>query len=205
MNKHGGASFESCGTSPLNSGKPFSPKLARSRELKFELKALLYSVSNSMISDYMFAPRSLLFHNSNITSNSAATNYVKHFFKKRRKTRTAFTHHQLLQLENRFRHQKYLTPVDRDEIASQLNLSNSQICGAQCLRKRNVCFRAGLSFTHALDKVITWFQNRRAKLKRDLEELKADVKAAKSLVNSPIDNFSHLEKLFKVNEGLKDE
>lgn len=29
--------------------------------------------------------------------------------------------------------------------------------------------------------VITWFQNRRAKLKRDLEELKADVSAAKSI------------------------
>ena len=55
-------------------------------------------------------------------------------------------------------HQKYLTPVDRDDIAQTLGLTNAQ--------------------------VITWFQNRRAKMKRDLEELKADVIAAKTLVKS---------------------
>ncbi|XP_064631299.1 transcription factor LBX1-like [Lineus longissimus] len=69
--------------------------------------------------------------------------------KKRRKSRTAFTNHQIYELEKRFLYQKYLTPADRDEIAQSLGLSNAQ--------------------------VITWFQNRRAKLKRDLEELKADV------------------------------
>jgi len=36
-----------------------------------------------------------------------------------------------------------------------------------------------------LSQVITWFQNRRAKLKRDLEELKADVAAAKALGTEP--------------------
>ena len=71
--------------------------------------------------------------------------------KKRRKSRTAFSNHQIYELEKRFLYQKYLTPADRDEIAQSLGLSNAQ--------------------------VITWFQNRRAKLKRDLEELKADVKA----------------------------
>ncbi|ESO03234.1 hypothetical protein HELRODRAFT_174136 [Helobdella robusta] len=75
--------------------------------------------------------------------------------KKRRKSRTAFTNKQIFELEKRFVYQKYLTPVDRDEIAQALGLSNAQ--------------------------VITWFQNRRAKLKRDMEELKADVIAAKSL------------------------
>ena len=72
--------------------------------------------------------------------------------KKRRKSRTAFTNQQIYELEKRFLYQKYLTPADRDEIAASLGLSNAQ--------------------------VITWFQNRRAKLKRDLEELKADVTAA---------------------------
>ena len=69
--------------------------------------------------------------------------------KKRRKSRTAFTNQQIYELEKRFLYQKYLTPADRDEIAQSLGLSNAQ--------------------------VITWFQNRRAKLKRDLEELKNDV------------------------------
>uniref|UniRef100_A0A673LBV7 Transcription factor LBX1-like n=1 Tax=Sinocyclocheilus rhinocerous TaxID=307959 RepID=A0A673LBV7_9TELE len=74
--------------------------------------------------------------------------------KKRRKSRTAFTNHQLYELEKRFRHQKYLSPADRDQIAHQLGLTNAQ--------------------------VITWFQNRRAKLKRDLEEMKADVESVRS-------------------------
>lgn len=75
--------------------------------------------------------------------------------KKRRKSRTAFTNQQIYELEKRFLYQKYLTPADRDEIAQNLGLSNAQ--------------------------VITWFQNRRAKLKRDLEELKNDVVATKQL------------------------
>lgn len=75
--------------------------------------------------------------------------------KKKRKSRTAFTNHQIFELEKRFLYQKYLSPADRDEIASSLGLSNAQ--------------------------VITWFQNRRAKLKRDMEELKKDVESAKVL------------------------
>ncbi|XP_077137354.1 transcription factor LBX2 [Ranitomeya variabilis] len=75
--------------------------------------------------------------------------------KKRRKSRTAFTNHQIYELEKRFIYQKYLSPTDRDHIALQLGLNNAQ--------------------------VITWFQNRRAKLKRDLEEMKADVESLKKL------------------------
>jgi homeobox protein LBX len=63
--------------------------------------------------------------------------------KKKRKSRTAFTNHQIFELEKRFLYQKYLSPADRDEIALSLGLTNAQ--------------------------VITWFQNRRAKLKRDME------------------------------------
>lgn len=69
--------------------------------------------------------------------------------KKKRKTRTAFTNQQIYELEKRFILQKYLTPSDRDEIAGKLGLSCAQ--------------------------VITWFQNRRAKFKRDIEEMKHDV------------------------------
>ncbi|XP_072513817.1 transcription factor LBX1b [Salminus brasiliensis] len=75
--------------------------------------------------------------------------------KKRRKARTAFSNHQLCELEKRFLYQRYLSPADRDRIAQQLSLTNAQ--------------------------VITWFQNRRAKLKRDLEEMKADVESTRAL------------------------
>lgn len=81
--------------------------------------------------------------------------------KKRRKSRTAFTGHQLRELERRFARQKYLLPADRDATARELGLTNAQ--------------------------VITWFQNRRAKLKRDLDELRADVDAARSLGSNASD------------------
>jgi len=96
------------------------------------------------------------------SSSSAAVSAAK----KRRKSRTAFTNKQIYELEKRFLYQKYLTPADRDEIAQTLSLSNAQ--------------------------VITWFQNRRAKLKRDVEELKADMKAAKALGNEPAPNAAIL-------------
>uniref|UniRef100_A0A1A9UFM7 Homeobox domain-containing protein n=1 Tax=Glossina austeni TaxID=7395 RepID=A0A1A9UFM7_GLOAU len=78
--------------------------------------------------------------------------------KKKRKSRTAFTNHQIFELEKRFLYQKYLSPADRDEIAAGLGLSNAQ--------------------------VITWFQNRRAKLKRDMEELKKDVESTRPVSRS---------------------
>ncbi|OAF66570.1 Ladybird homeobox protein 2 [Intoshia linei] len=74
--------------------------------------------------------------------------------RKRRKCRTAFSSDQINQLERRFLYQKYLTPHDRDQIAKTLQLSNTQ--------------------------VITWFQNRRAKLKRDIEEIKTELSTMKN-------------------------
>lgn len=47
--------------------------------------------------------------------------------KKKRKSRTAFTNHQIFELEKRFLYQKYLSPADRDEIAGSLGLSNAQV------------------------------------------------------------------------------
>ncbi|XP_076599921.1 transcription factor LBX1a [Chaetodon auriga] len=87
--------------------------------------------------------------------------------KKRRKSRTAFTNHQIYELEKRFLYQKYLSPADRDQIAQQLGLTNAQ--------------------------VITWFQNRRAKLKRDLEEMKADVESAKVVGTAAFEKLSKIE------------
>ncbi|XP_037321871.1 transcription factor LBX1a [Pungitius pungitius] len=96
--------------------------------------------------------------------------------KKRRKSRTAFTNHQIYELEKRFLYQKYLSPADRDQIAQQLGLTNAQ--------------------------VITWFQNRRAKLKRDLEEMKADVESAKVAGTVAIEKLSKLAELEKCAAGV---
>ena len=93
--------------------------------------------------------------------------------KKRRKSRTAFTNQQIYELEKRFLYQKYLTPTDRDEIALSLGLSNAQ--------------------------VITWFQNRRAKLKRDLEERRADVTASTKTSESGSDAEDELRPLPATN------
>ncbi|KAK2823909.1 hypothetical protein Q5P01_021084 [Channa striata] len=95
--------------------------------------------------------------------------------KKRRKSRTAFTNHQIYELEKRFLYQKYLSPADRDQIAQQLGLTNAQ--------------------------VITWFQNRRAKLKRDLEEMKADVESAKAAGAVAFEKLSKLAELERCAAG----
>ncbi|KAK5853487.1 hypothetical protein PBY51_014634 [Eleginops maclovinus] len=97
--------------------------------------------------------------------------------KKRRKSRTAFTNHQIYELEKRFLYQKYLSPTDRDQIAQQLGLTNAQ--------------------------VITWFQNRRAKLKRDLEEMKADVQSASAVSGAvALEKLSDLAELKKCTDGV---
>ncbi|EDO42702.1 predicted protein [Nematostella vectensis] len=80
--------------------------------------------------------------------------------RKRRKPRTCFTNRQIIELERRFMYQKYLSPSDRDDIAMALGLPGAQI--------------------------ITWFQNRRAKMRRDVEELKSDVKASSILSSEEV-------------------
>ncbi|KAG7329265.1 hypothetical protein KOW79_007439 [Hemibagrus wyckioides] len=95
--------------------------------------------------------------------------------KKRRKSRTAFTNHQIYELEKRFLYQKYLSPADRDQIAQQLGLTNAQ--------------------------VITWFQNRRAKLKRDLEEMKADVESLKKIPPQTLQKLVSMEDIDDAHGG----
>ena len=59
--------------------------------------------------------------------------------KKKRKSRTAFTNHQIFELEKRFLYQKYLSPADRDEIAAQLGLSNAQVTHLLSSSTRDSC------------------------------------------------------------------
>lgn len=47
--------------------------------------------------------------------------------KKPRKARTAFSDHQLAQLERSFERQKYLSVQDRMELAASLNLTDTQV------------------------------------------------------------------------------
>ena len=47
--------------------------------------------------------------------------------KKPRKARTAFTDHQLNQLERSFERQKYLSVQDRMDLAAALNLTDTQV------------------------------------------------------------------------------
>ena len=47
--------------------------------------------------------------------------------KKPRKARTAFSDHQLTQLERSFERQKYLSVQDRMELAATLNLTDTQV------------------------------------------------------------------------------
>jgi hypothetical protein len=100
---------------------------------------------------------------STTTVNATITTATTPNLKRKRKNRTAFTANQIFELEKRFSNQRYLSPHDRDRIAYELSLSTAQ--------------------------VITWFQNRRAKQKRDIEELKNDVMAAKSVsaLNADLD------------------
>ncbi|XP_059192694.1 homeobox protein Nkx-3.1 [Centropristis striata] len=59
---------------------------------------------------------------------------------KQKRSRAAFTHHQVLELEKKFNHQKYLSAPERSLLASTLRLTETQ--------------------------VKIWFQNRRYKTKR---------------------------------------
>ncbi|KAG8259302.1 Transcription factor lbx1 [Homalodisca vitripennis] len=99
--------------------------------------------SNSPVCDFPeFSPRpEPESQPQNLTVYGANREYYK-----KRKPRTAFTREQIAELERRFQHDKYLSPVDRQSLADRLGLGTMQ--------------------------VLLWFQNRRAKLKRDMEELK---------------------------------
>lgn len=86
-------------------------------------------------------------HQSNASTPNSNTSFlIKDILKyegqkrKQRKARTAFTDHQLKELEASFEAKKYLTVQDRVELAGKLKLSDTQ--------------------------VKTWYQNRRTKHKR---------------------------------------
>ena len=122
---------------------------------------IISTPKSSVIDVISSSTPSPLTHHSGSTNKFVETS--ESLSKRKRKNRTAFTAHQIYELEKRFSAQKYLSPSDRDRISLELSLSTAQ--------------------------VITWFQNRRAKQKRDVEEMKNDLLASKSLcAQSSIDD-----------------
>lgn len=91
--------------------------------------------------------------------------------KKPRKARTAFTDHQLAQLERSFERQKYLSVQDRMELAASLNLTDTQ--------------------------VKTWYQNRRwiqtSSYGLQTKKLKEPTSTAEPLKMGVKTKFSHNE------------
>ena len=81
---------------------------------------------------------------------------------KRRKARTVFSDSQLAGLEKRFEKQKYLSTPERLELATKLNLSETQV-----LYLINfIRFHHIILIKNLISKIKTWFQNRRMKQKK---------------------------------------
>jgi len=63
-----------------------------------------------------------------IVSTDVYVTKVMHGLKlKRRKSRTAFTNQQIFELERRFVRQKYISPADRDHIATTVGITAAQV------------------------------------------------------------------------------
>lgn len=77
---------------------------------------------------------------SSVSGSSSSFNLTVASKARKKRTRAAFTHSQVYELERRFSHQKYLSGPERADLASALKLSETQ--------------------------VKIWFQNRRYKIKR---------------------------------------
>ena len=65
--------------------------------------------------------------NNNNNNNHGGGNNNNSKAKKPRKARTAFTDHQLQELERSFERQKYLSVQDRMDLAASLSLSDTQV------------------------------------------------------------------------------
>lgn len=112
-----------------------SKTMLRHQPTDFYKTFLLYSTGSSTggqeIDIGMEDPFSYIYSNIHHSrpDSQALTSLIggKGNLKRNRRRRTAFTHSQLAFLERKFRCQKYLSVADRGEVASQLNLSETQV------------------------------------------------------------------------------
>lgn len=104
-------------------------------------------------------PQSHLYSTDTLDSSCPSSSDARSFSStgKQKRSRAAFTHLQVLELEKKFNHQKYLSAPERAHLASTLRLTETQ--------------------------VKIWFQNRRYKTKRKQQssELFKDVYKAEGL------------------------